>query len=231
MKNTLYFIFKALFVLGKTRLISKFITSQPSKQTITIRILTNISRCKSNQAMKFGQLIEYNMRNIFLEKLYSKCGGETIARLVSKRSKLSISLDQQSKVLHSLFLFYACQAEDYLNILKLSCRGFTFTSYKAFSKNKKRSWTSLPALFSAWFMTKYISLVIFYYLTKCYCLVAFTTWDVGQYIYCNCLLTKLWRHKFSNQPYLSNQASFSTWPKSQDKNLNISRTERVFKIK
>ena len=27
--------------------------------------------------MKFGQLIEYNMRNIFLEKLYTKCGRET----------------------------------------------------------------------------------------------------------------------------------------------------------
>ena len=28
--------------------------------------------------MKFGQLIEYNMRNIFVEKSYTKCGGETI---------------------------------------------------------------------------------------------------------------------------------------------------------
>ena len=28
--------------------------------------------------MKFGQLIEYNTRNIFLEKLYTKYGGETI---------------------------------------------------------------------------------------------------------------------------------------------------------
>ena len=27
--------------------------------------------------MKFGQLIEYNMRNIFLQKSYTKCGGET----------------------------------------------------------------------------------------------------------------------------------------------------------
>ena len=26
--------------------------------------------------MKFGQLIEYNTRNIFLEKKYTKCGGE-----------------------------------------------------------------------------------------------------------------------------------------------------------
>ena len=25
--------------------------------------------------MKFGQLIEYNMRNIFPEKSYAKCGG------------------------------------------------------------------------------------------------------------------------------------------------------------
>ena len=30
--------------------------------------MTNISRCKGNQGIKFGQLIEYNMRNIFLKK-------------------------------------------------------------------------------------------------------------------------------------------------------------------
>ena len=30
--------------------------------------------------MKFGQLLEYNMRNIFLEKFYTKCGGGTIRR-------------------------------------------------------------------------------------------------------------------------------------------------------
>ena len=40
-------------------------------------MLPNISRSKGDQTMKFGQLIEYNMRNIFLEKSYSKCGGET----------------------------------------------------------------------------------------------------------------------------------------------------------
>ena len=42
-------------------------TSQPGEQTIAIHIFTNISRSKGSQAMKFGQLIEYNMRNIFLE--------------------------------------------------------------------------------------------------------------------------------------------------------------------
>ena len=55
-------------------------TSQPAKQTIAIHILTNISRSLGRQVMKFGQLIYYNTRNIFLEKLYTKCGGKTIPR-------------------------------------------------------------------------------------------------------------------------------------------------------
>ena len=41
-------------------------TSQAEKQTITIYILPNISRNKGNQITNFGQLIEFNMRNIFL---------------------------------------------------------------------------------------------------------------------------------------------------------------------
>ena len=53
-------------------------------KTIAIRILTNISRSKGNQTMKLGQLIEYNMRNIFPEKSYTKCGGESIPRLSSQ---------------------------------------------------------------------------------------------------------------------------------------------------
>ena len=44
--------------------------------------------------MKFAQLIEYNMRNILLEKSYTKCGGETSPRPFSGNLELSISLDQ-----------------------------------------------------------------------------------------------------------------------------------------
>ena len=69
-------------------------TSQPVYQAIVMHILPNILRSKSNQTMKFGQLIEYNIRNIFLEKSYTKCGGEIIPRPFSKKLKLSISLDQ-----------------------------------------------------------------------------------------------------------------------------------------
>ena len=67
---------------------------QPGYQTITKRISPNTSRSKSNQAMKLGQLIEYNIRNIFVEKSYAKCARETIPRLLSKKSKLAISQDQ-----------------------------------------------------------------------------------------------------------------------------------------
>ena len=56
-------------------------------------ILPKISRNKDKQTMKFGQVIEYNMGNIFTEKSYTKCVGETIPRHFSKKSKLSITLD------------------------------------------------------------------------------------------------------------------------------------------
>ena len=67
--------------------------SQSGKQTIVIHILPNISQSKGNQTLNFGQLIEYNMRKIFLEKSYPKFGGETIHTSFSKKSKVSISLD------------------------------------------------------------------------------------------------------------------------------------------
>ena len=91
MVKNFYFTSKALFVLKifklsfhdffvmyqndlikKIRLIANFMTSQPGYQTIAIYILPDISRSKGNQTMKFGQLIECNMRNIFLEKSYTK---------------------------------------------------------------------------------------------------------------------------------------------------------------
>ena len=60
--------------------------------------------------MKFGQLIEYNTRNIFLEKSYTKLGGETSPRPFYGKLKLSISLEQYSKVVYNLFL---SQVENY----------------------------------------------------------------------------------------------------------------------
>ena len=54
--------------MKKLWLISKFPTSQTGHGIITILILTNISRSKRSQTMKFGQLMKYSMRNIFLDQ-------------------------------------------------------------------------------------------------------------------------------------------------------------------
>ena len=59
-------------------------TPQTGKQIITVNILPNISRRKGNLTMKFGQLMEYNMRNIAREKSYTKYGGETSPRPFAK---------------------------------------------------------------------------------------------------------------------------------------------------
>ena len=50
----------------KAKVNLKSMTSQPGKHIIRKHILPHISRCKVNLTMRFGQLIEYNMRNIFL---------------------------------------------------------------------------------------------------------------------------------------------------------------------
>ena len=67
----------------------------------------NVSRRTGNQTMKFGQLIDHNMRNIFLQNLYTKCGAETSPRTFSEKWKLRISMDQLAKVSDSLFLWDA----------------------------------------------------------------------------------------------------------------------------
>ena len=145
MKSAFYFNFKTFFVLK----ISKFFS-----WLFAIRILLNISRRKGNQTMKFGQLIEYNMRNTFLEKSYIKCGWETIQKLFFFFFfKFKI---EHISVLTSLFSLYA---EDYWNLLKLTCKSFALTSNKTFLKNKMMSGASLPASFSTLFLKENIYLL------------------------------------------------------------------------
>ena len=62
--------------------------------------------------MKVGQLIEYNMRNIFLEKSYAKCGRETIPKPFSKIIKIEhISGSIFLRFIYFVFIVY--QVEDY----------------------------------------------------------------------------------------------------------------------
>ena len=59
-------------LIRKIRLTSKFMTSQRCLEIIAIHIFANISQSKGNQTMRFGQLIEYYKRNIFLQNFCKK---------------------------------------------------------------------------------------------------------------------------------------------------------------
>ena len=63
-------------LIRKLKLISIFVTSHTGQQIPALDILPDILKSKVNQTMKLGQLIEYDMRDIFLEKSSTKSGGE-----------------------------------------------------------------------------------------------------------------------------------------------------------
>ena len=99
-----------------------------------------------------------------------------------------------------------------------------FTSYKAFLKRKKMELVPLSH-----FLHNFQRKLIFtcYYLTKFHSQIAFTSWDIGQYVYLSvCAL--VWKNLKLTYVFL--WSHFSTWLKSWDKNLNILRTKRVFKM-
>ena len=80
--------------MRKIKLISNFMTSQPSDQTLVIHIVPNISSRKGSQTLISRLLTEGNMRNIFLEKSYAKYVGDTSPRLFPEKLKISTFLDQ-----------------------------------------------------------------------------------------------------------------------------------------
>ena len=83
------------------------------------------------------------------------------------------------------FVFIVCPSRGLLKYIETRFWTFTFTSYKAFWKNYKRSETSLPVL----------TFCIIFWCTKCYCLIAFSSWKIGQYVFCNYFFPSLWCHR------------------------------------
>ena len=119
--------------------------------------MPNISRSKGSQTMKFGQFMEYNLRNIFLEKLWTEFR-ETITRPFSKNIKIEY-ISGSMVWSFTQFVFIIWQVQGYRNILKLNCRPLVFTSFKAFLK---RDQELVPlANFLNDFMKKIISVVIY----------------------------------------------------------------------
>ena len=121
----------------------------------------------------------------------------TRPRSFSKKSKLSIYLFQQYESLYSFFLLYV-QFEDCQELLKLRCCPLAFTKYTVFlEKQSGLELVLLPHfLYDIWrkiFFTLYsINWPNFIFL------ITFTSWDIEQYVYCNCLVPSWWCHKFWN---------------------------------
>ena len=101
--------------------------------------------------------------------------------------------------------------------------------YAQFWCFNKESENSFSTTFCVWISKQNVS----------HCLIVFTSWDIGYYKYCNCLFSLSIatvyfpdcdainfeiNHIFLIKPLL-------TWPKIQDKNLNVLRKERAFKVK
>ena len=76
--------------------------------------------------MKFGQLIECNMRNIFLAKSYTKCGGETRIKIEHISGSMVQNFIQ--------FAFIVWQVEGYRKKPKLSCRPYFHLILSFFKK-------------------------------------------------------------------------------------------------
>ena len=124
--------------------------------------MTNIARSKGNQTMKFGQLTEYNIKKVFLEKSYTKCSGVTIPRPFPKNKNWA-SLWVNSQNFYTA-CFYCMQGWRLWKYIKLSCRPLAFISCKAFFlfffKKKEVSNYSPCLIFAINFEEKYVSFYI-----------------------------------------------------------------------
>ena len=157
--------------------------SSTGTQIITIHILPNISGNEGNQIIKLGQLIKYNVRDIF----FKNHAENEVVTLVP-----------------DLF----CFLKKVLYEVKLSGQHFSFKTFCqsstwTYNKSKpyelrsvdpeiclilifqKRFWDQfLQHILCMIFQEKNFH-VIFYQLIKFHCLIPFTSWDIGQYEYCN----------------------------------------------
>ena len=138
--------------------------------------------------MKFGQVIEYNSRNMFLQLSFRKWGSETSSRpfLVLKifiwgKSKWSAGYFQSL----SIFLNLANHKNKICKTLENWSRDML-----NFSVVENGLWiVSLPH-----FVYDFLRNVFFMlYSINWQNFIAFL-----RYWYCNCLLTSLWRHRFWN---------------------------------
>ena len=145
-------------------MISKFMRPSTGKLKITKHILSNISRTEDNQSMKFGQLIECNVRNIFLQKLCRKWHRVSSSRPLFVFYKASYEVKASDQHLSfNVFWWYSIWTTIKTSSIKLQTVDPEICLILIF---KKRPVTGFSNPFCVRFYNKNISHVIFYYLTN-----------------------------------------------------------------
>ena len=168
-------------------------TSLPGEQKITTHILLNISQIKGNQATKLGQLIDHPKRNIFLWKLFRKWSTKTSSRLLFVLLKSFIL--GKNKWFAAWFHYISIALKLAYNRNKLfKTLHYWSRDMLNFDFLDKSLGIVSPAHFVYDFSTK-VFLMLNFINWRNY-LVAFTSLDIRQNVYLNCLLSRLWRHGF-----------------------------------
>ena len=146
-------------MIWKINVIWKIMASLPRKQRTTIHLLPNILISSDNQIIKLSQLIEYMLRNIFVEKPFKKTWWRNYYEALFLRNQNWAYILDNSLMYYAV-CFYFMTNWGLSKSSEIKCRPLTFTSYNTFPKRKKRSWTSVPASFSVCLLKNNISFVI-----------------------------------------------------------------------
>ena len=110
-----------------------------------------------NQAMAFGQLIEYNMKIIFLEKSFTECGEENFTNSFLKNQNGTYLWIGNRLKFYQVYFYWMPSWGLSKNIktkLQITC----FYSNKAYLKTKRRSRISLQPHFLYDFWRKILQL-------------------------------------------------------------------------
>ena len=140
--------------------------------------------------MKFGQLIEFDMRSTFVENSYTNAVKELSPDPFLKSQDWVYLWINGLKFYEICFYYMLIWGLSKYSETKLQTSCFHIK--QSFFKKQKDVWNfvSLPHFLHN-FWRKIFFFVIFYQQTKFHCLVAFNSWDIVQYVYYNCLLTRL----------------------------------------
>ena len=136
------------------------------------------------------------MRNIFLEKSYTKCGRKIILRSFSKKSSIGWAYLWVNILKFYIFCFNCLPSWGLLKVIETKLLITCFYLIKSLFKKQKEVWKKFPFLiFCMIFEEKYFC---------CYSITwpNFNAWfplicEILGNVYCNCL-TRLWHQKIWN---------------------------------